>query len=187
MDLKGGSVYSSESVRPSNLESFASRSTLHGISHIFAYGPMSIRRILWILSFLGSFSLLSLVCVERVSYYFEYPHVTKLDEVSAGNLTFPAVTICNLNEFRFSQITQNDLYHVGEFLALLNERYEITKPTLAEPHILAALKKLANFRHFKPKPFNMSDFYNRTGHTIRDMLLMCTYRGENCTHHNFTT
>ncbi|XP_072425746.1 acid-sensing ion channel 1C-like isoform X1 [Chiloscyllium punctatum] len=187
MDLKGGSESSSESIRPSNLESFASRSTLHGISHIFAYGPMSIRRILWILSFLGSFSLLSLVCVERVSYYFEYPHVTKLDEVSAGNLTFPAVTICNLNEFRFSQITQNDLYHVGEFLALLNERYEITRPALAEPHVLAALKKLANFRHFKPKPFNMSDFYNRTGHTIHDMLLMCTYRGENCTHHNFTT
>ncbi|XP_072324656.1 acid-sensing ion channel 1C isoform X1 [Scyliorhinus torazame] len=187
MDLKGDSESSSENGHPVNLESFASRSTLHGISHIFAYGPMSLRRLLWMLSFLGSFSLLSLVCVERVTYYFEYPHVTKLDEVSTVNLTFPAITICNLNEFRFSQITQNDLYHVGELLALLNERYEIARPALADPETLARLRKLAHFRHFKPKPFDMSDFYNRTGHTIHDMLLMCTYRGENCTHQNFTT
>ena len=42
----------------------------------------------------------------RVNYYLERPHVTKLDEISAINLRFPVVTICNLNEFRFSQITR---------------------------------------------------------------------------------
>lgn len=148
---------------------------------------MTFRQFLWTLSFLGSLGLLMLVCMDRVSYYLEYPHVTKLDEVAATNLTFPAVTFCNLNEFRFSKITKNDLYHVGELLALLNNNYQIANPHLAEPEVLAALKDKANFLNFKPKLFNMTDFYNRTGHDISDMLLQCTFRGEDCHPGNFTT
>lgn len=185
--MKGDSEDSIESIRPSNLQAFANSSTLHGMSHIFAYGHMTFRRFLWTLSFLGSLGLLLLVCIDRVSYYFEFPHVTKLDEVAAPNLTFPAVTFCNLNEFRFSKITKNDLYHVGELLALLNENYQIANPHLAEPEVLAALKEKANFVNFKPKQFNMTDFYNRTGHDISDMLLQCTFRGDNCFSFNFTT
>ncbi|KAG2458267.1 ASI1C protein, partial [Polypterus senegalus] len=185
--MKGDSEESIESIRPSNLQAFANNSTLHGMSHIFAYGPMTFRRFLWTLSFLGSLGLLLIVCVERVTYYFTYPHVTKLDEVAAPNLTFPAVTICNLNEFRFSKITRNDLFHVGELLALLNDNYEIANPHLAEPEVVAALKEKANFRGFKAKPFNMTDFYNRTGHDINEMLLQCTFRGTYCHPSNFTT
>ncbi|KAL4646457.1 hypothetical protein GN956_G10010 [Arapaima gigas] len=185
--MKGDSEESIESLRPSNLQAFANNSTLHGMSHIFAYGHMTFRRFLWTLSFLGSLGLLLLVCMDRISYYLEYPHVTKLDEVAAPNLTFPAVTFCNLNEFRFSKITRNDLYHVGELLALLNENYQIANPHLAEPEVLAALRDKANFLNFKPKQFNMTDFYNRTGHDISDMLLQCTFRGEDCYPLNFTT
>uniref|UniRef100_A0A8C0GQ92 Uncharacterized protein n=1 Tax=Chelonoidis abingdonii TaxID=106734 RepID=A0A8C0GQ92_CHEAB len=149
--------------RLSSLQVFANNSSLHGISHIFRHGSLSLRRVLWALFFLGSLGLLLLVCMERVNYFFTYPHVTKLDEVAAPNLTFPAITICNLNEFRFSRITRNDLYHVGQLLALLSDRYEIRSPHLAEPQLLAALRDKANFRNFKAKPFDMADFYNRTG------------------------
>lgn len=185
--MKESSEESIESIRPSNLQAFANISTLHGMSHIFAYGHMTFRRFLWTLSFLGSLGLLMLVCMDRVLYYLEYPHVTKLDEVAATNLTFPAVTFCNLNEFRFSKITRNDLYHVGELLALLNNNYQIANPHLADPEVLAALKEKANFQTFKPKLFNMTDFYNRTGHDINDMLLQCTFRGEDCYPVNFST
>ncbi|XP_035285530.1 acid-sensing ion channel 1C isoform X6 [Anguilla anguilla] len=185
--MKGDSEESIESLRPSNLQAFANSSTLHGMSHIFAYGHMTFRRFLWSLSFLGSLALLLLVCMDRISYYLEYPHVTKLDEVAAPNLTFPAITLCNLNEFRFSKITRNDLYHVGELLALLNENYQIANPHLAEPEVLATLKEKGNFVNFKPKQFNMTDFFNRTGHDINEMLLQCTFRGTGCFAHNFTT
>ncbi|XP_027560144.1 acid-sensing ion channel 1C-like isoform X1 [Neopelma chrysocephalum] len=184
--MRGGSEGSGEGEGLSSLRAFAHSSSLHGISHVFAYGAVSLRRVLWGGFFLGSLGLLLLVCAERVAYFLTYPHVTKLDEVAARNLTFPAITICNLNEFRFSKITRNDMYHVGELLALLNERYEISNPQLAEPHVLAALRDKANFKNFKAKPFSMAEFYNRTGHDLAEMLLQCTFRGTGCTARNFT-
>lgn len=109
-------------VQPVSIQAFASSSTLHGLAHIFSYERLSLKRALWALCFLGSLAVLLCVCTERVQYYFHYHHVTKLDEVAASQLTFPAVTLCNLNEFRFSQVSKNDLYHAGELLALLNNR-----------------------------------------------------------------
>lgn len=122
MDLK----VDSEDVdykRPAPIEVFATRSTLHGISHMFTYERKYIKRSLWIVFFMASVGVLVMVCVDRVQFYFAYPHVTKLDEVAAAMIMFPAVTICNLNSFRFSRVTRNDLYHAGELLALLNGRY----------------------------------------------------------------
>lgn len=112
-----------DSGQPVSIQAFASSSTLHGISHIFSYERLSLKRVVWALCFMGSLALLALVCTNRIQYYFLYPHVTKLDEVAATRLTFPAVTFCNLNEFRFSRVTKNDLYHAGELLALLNNRW----------------------------------------------------------------
>ncbi|XP_072858733.1 acid-sensing ion channel 3 isoform X2 [Pogona vitticeps] len=175
--------------RPSSLQVFAGRSSLHGLSRICASAGRArsfFRRLLWALCFLGSLALLALVCAERVAHFLTYPHVTKLDEVAVPNLTFPAVTICNLNEFRFSKITRNDLYHVGDLLALLDARAEISSAHLADPETLAALREKANFRGFKARPFDMAEFYNRTGHDLAEMLWQCSFRGANCSAQNFT-
>ncbi|KAM7317625.1 hypothetical protein ACRRTK_023927 [Alexandromys fortis] len=172
-------------VQPVSIQAFASSSTLHGLAHIFSYERLSLKRALWALCFLGSLAVLLCVCTERVQYYFCYHHVTKLDEVAASQLTFPAVTLCNLNEFRFSQVSKNDLYHAGELLALLNNRYEIPDTQMADEKQLEILQDKANFRSFKPKPFNMREFYDRAGHDIRDMLLSCHFRGETCSAEDF--
>ncbi|GCB63194.1 hypothetical protein scyTo_0013166 [Scyliorhinus torazame] len=126
-------------------------------------------------------------CAERVAFYFSYPHVAKLEEVATNNLVFPAVTICNLNEFRFSKLTVNDLYHAGELLGLLNVHLEIQSPQLADPIVLKALKKKADFTHYKPRIFNMREFYDRVGHSLKDMMLYCKFRGVRCTHKDFKT
>ncbi|KAJ8378293.1 hypothetical protein AAFF_G00244280 [Aldrovandia affinis] len=172
--------------RPVPIEVFSTRSTLHGISHIFTYERVSIKRCLWILFFLGSMTFLVCVCVDRIQFYFEYPHVTKLDEVSAPMMIFPAITFCNLNSFRFSQVTRNDLYHAGEQLGLLDRRYEIRDMHMVEDNVLETLKVKADFHNFKPRPFNTFEFYHRTGHEIKDMLLFCLYRGQRCGPENFS-
>ncbi|XP_042573563.1 acid-sensing ion channel 1A-like [Cyprinus carpio] len=110
----------------------------------------------------------------------------KLDEITTPIMVFPAVTICNLNSIRFSRITRNDLYHAGELLALLNSRHEIRDAHLVEESVMEVLKSKADFRSFKPRPFNMWDFYNRTGHDIKDMLLSCQFRGWPCRPEDFS-
>ncbi|KAK0136373.1 Acid-sensing ion channel 1 [Merluccius polli] len=207
---------------PATLEVFAHGSTLHGISHIFPYERVCARRCLWLTFFLGSLAALLYACADRVHLYLEYPHVTKLDEVATPAMAFPAVTFCNLNSFRFGQVTRNDLYHAGELLALLNQSgphgqmqsdevngfqhascvlalyavrrvtpvclsagYEIRDVHLVEENVLESLKLKADFHNFKPRPFNMREFYDRTGHDIGDMLLSCHFRGLECRAEDF--
>lgn len=64
-------------------------------------------------------------------------------------------------------------------------RYEIPDTQMADEKQLEILQDKANFRSFKPKPFNMREFYDRAGHDIRDMLLSCHFRGEICSAEDF--
>uniref|UniRef100_A0A8C3KH38 Acid-sensing ion channel 2 n=1 Tax=Calidris pygmaea TaxID=425635 RepID=A0A8C3KH38_9CHAR len=167
MDLKDStSEGSMGSLQPSSIQIFANTSTLHGIRHVFVYGPVTIRRLLWTLAFVGSLGLLLVESSDRVAFYFSYQHVTKVDEVVANSLVFPAVTICNLNEFRFSRLTTNDLYHAGELLALLDVNLQIPNPHLADPAVLAILQEKTNFKQYKPKVFNMQEFLARDFKTV---------------------
>lgn len=185
MDLKESP--SEGSLQPSSIQIFANTSTLHGIRHIFVYGPVTVRRVLWAVAFVGSLGLLLVESSERVSYYFSYQHVTKVDEVVAQSLVFPAVTLCNLNGFRFSRLTTNDLYHAGELLALLDVNLQIPDPHLADPTVLEALRQKANFKHYKPKQFSMLEFLHRVGHDLKDMMLYCKFKGQECGYQDFTT
>lgn len=67
----------------------------------------------------------------------------------------------------------------------LGPRYEIPDTQMADEKQLEILQDKANFRSFKPKPFNMREFYDRAGHDIRDMLLSCHFRGETCSAEDF--
>lgn len=51
--------------------------------------------------------------------------------------------------------------------------------------MLQTLKERADFDSYKPRPFNMREFYDRTGHDIKDMLLSCYYRGAECSAEDF--
>lgn len=64
-------------------------------------------------------------------------------------------------------------------------RYEIRDPHLVEENVLQVLKERADFDNYKPRPFNMREFYDRTGHDIKDMLLSCYYRGMECSAEDF--
>ncbi|MBN3272159.1 ASIC2 protein, partial [Polyodon spathula] len=186
MDLKQTpSEGSLGSFQPTNIQVFAGNSTFHGIRHIFIYGPMTIRRLLWMVAFIVSLGLLVVESSERVAYFFSYPHVTKVDEVVANSLVFPAVTICNLNQYRFSKLSRNDLYHAGELLALLNVHMDIPDPHLAEPEVLTILKEKAYFENYKPKPFSMLEFMERVGHDMKEMMLSCKFKGQVCTYQDF--
>lgn len=56
---------------------------------------------------------------------------------------------------------------------------------LVEESVLESLKVKADFHNFKPRPFNMREFYERTGHDINEMLLSCHFQGTECRAEDF--
>lgn len=70
-------------------------------------------------------------------------------------------------------------------LSVYLSRYEIRDIHLVEESVLESLKVKADFHNFKPRPFNMREFYDRTGHDINDMLLSCHFHGTECRPEDF--
>ncbi|XP_040405232.1 acid-sensing ion channel 3 isoform X2 [Cygnus olor] len=162
-----------------SLAAFASSCTLHGLGHVFVPGAPAPRRLLWAGAFLASLGAFLLQAGERVRHYAAYPHVTMLDEAESRVLVFPAVTLCNYNRVRRSQLTPNDLFWLGKEL-LAVEREDFSR-------YLRALGQPADFTGFFPsKSYDLAAFYQRAGHPIHDMLLSCRFRGQDCGPENFT-
>ncbi|NWQ91909.1 ASI1C protein, partial [Burhinus bistriatus] len=161
------------------LATFARSCTLHGLGRIFMPGAPVSHRLLWAGAFLTSLGAFLLQAGERVRHYAAYPHVTVLDEAESHVLPFPAITLCNYNRARRSQLTPNDLFWLGpELLAVGREDFS---------HYLRALGRPPDLAGFFPsKSYDLGAFYQRAGHPIHEMLLRCRFRGRDCGPENFT-
>lgn len=163
----------------SDISVFASSCTLHGLSHVFGQGSLTPRRGLWAVAVFLSMAAFLYQVAERVHYYGEFHHETALDERESHQLTFPAITLCNINPLRRSRLTPNDLHWAGPSLLGLEPSEHAA--------FLRALGQPPTPPGFMPSPtFDMARLYTRAGHTLEDMLLDCRYRGRPCGPENFT-
>ncbi|KFV71208.1 Acid-sensing ion channel 1, partial [Dryobates pubescens] len=147
--------------------SFASSCTLHGLSHIFAEGSLGARQALWALAFLLCLSLFLYQVADRIAYYLQYHHLTLLREEGSPQMTFPAVTFCNTNPARLSQLSRRDLLYLGPLLDY-------------EPGMELGFTPAQPGPGGEEEPLDLWGFFNRTCHQLEDMLLSCSYRGQRC-------
>ncbi|XP_051998599.1 acid-sensing ion channel 4-A [Xyrauchen texanus] len=152
-----------------DLAGFANSCSLHGINHIFVSGRLGVRQTLWALAFLVSLALFLYQAAKCAISYLEHPHVTALNEEASPEMVFPAVTICNINRFRFSALTDADIYHLANLTGLPPKNKDGHKPTDLE----------------YPAP-DMQDIFNRTGHQLEEMLKSCNFSGQNCSAEDFS-
>lgn len=146
---------------------FASSCTLHGLSHIFVEGSLGARQALWALAFLLSLSVFLYQVADRIVYYLEYHHITLLSEEDSPEMTFPAVTFCNINRVRVSQLSHEDLLYLAPLVDY-------------EPGMELGFAPAQPGPRDEDEPLNLYRFFNRTCHQLEDMLLSCSYRGEQC-------
>ncbi|NXU54527.1 ASIC1 protein, partial [Turnix velox] len=146
---------------------FASSCTLHGLSHIFVEGSLGARQALWALAFLLSLSVFLYQVADRIVYYLEYHHVTLLSEEDSPEMTFPAVTFCNINRVRLSQLSHEDLLYLAPLVDY-------------EPGMELGFAPAPPALEDDEEPLNLYGFFNRTCHQLEDMLLSCSYRGQEC-------
>uniref|UniRef100_A0A3B1JNB7 Acid-sensing ion channel 1 n=2 Tax=Astyanax mexicanus TaxID=7994 RepID=A0A3B1JNB7_ASTMX len=150
-----------------SLATFFGGCSLHGANHIFVEEKkFGIRQGLWAVCFLMALSLFLLQVGDRIVYYLQYDHITMLDERNADNMTFPAITICNYNTFRRSQLSYSDLLFMGPLLGY-EDNMAPGIPLAPEPDRQGAR-------------FSLAEFFNRTRHRMEDMLLDCAFSGKEC-------
>ena len=92
----------SDTLRPLLLQS-----TAHGIPRA-ARGPSIFRRIFWIVIFIICFLSFIVQTGFLCARFFSFPVNTKLSVRTRKNVTWPAVTVCNLNKFAKSMIDNVD-------------------------------------------------------------------------------
>lgn len=151
-----------------DLATFFGGCSLHGANHVFVENKkFGVRQSLWAVVFVMALSAFLFQVADRVIYYLQYDHITMLDEKVAQNMTFPAVTLCNYNYVRKSQMSYSDLIFVGPLLGF-DEGMAPGFPLAPE------LDRPPGSR------FSLDEFYNRTRHRIEDILLECSFRGSEC-------
>lgn len=169
----GAELQEKEEVAP-DLITFANSCTLHGANHIFVESGFGVRQALWTGAFLFSLSIFLYQVVGRIFYYLEYHHITQLDEQESSQMTFPAVTFCNFNRIRVSQLTYSDLIYISPLVGYDEIPFEAGFP-LVPPAF-----------EIPDEPLNLYTFFDRNSHQLEDMLLGCRYRGKPCRPDDFS-
>uniref|UniRef100_A0A6I8PE64 Acid-sensing ion channel 1 n=1 Tax=Ornithorhynchus anatinus TaxID=9258 RepID=A0A6I8PE64_ORNAN len=159
-----------------DLVAFAGGCSLHGLSHVFVAGGPGPRQALWAGAFLLALGAFLYQVADRVAHYGSYPRVTLLDEVASAELAFPAVTLCNANTVRLSQLSYPDLLYLAPLLGLEEGGDLDLGVGLAPPGPDA----------FSDQPFDLYRFYDRSCHRLEDMMLRCSFRGGVCGPDNFS-
>ncbi|KAM7006001.1 acid-sensing ion channel 1B isoform 1-T1 [Tautogolabrus adspersus] len=156
-----------------DLAAFCSGCSLHGANHVFVEDKkFGIRQGLWAVVFTLALSAFLFQVADRIIYYLQYDRITMLDEKVANNMTFPAVTICNYNLIRKSQMSYSDLIFMGPLLGF-EEGMAPGFPLAPEPDRPPGSR------------FSLDEFFSRTRHRMEDMLLECNFRGLDCGPENF--
>ncbi|KAM4700360.1 acid-sensing ion channel 1 isoform 1-T1 [Discoglossus pictus] len=152
---------------------FASSSTLHGLNHIVTESPWGVRRTIWALAFLLSLFLFLSQVWERVVYYKQYPRLTAIDEMVTNNMVFPAITLCNCNRFRSSQLAPDELVYLAPIIGYPEDG---ESDFSMNPDMVS-----------KSGSYNMMEITDRSSHQLSDMMLDCRYQGQECSADDFIT
>ncbi len=91
--------------------------TTHGVAHIFV-GKSVIRRLFWLVIVLGAAGGCLYNITDRILYLADQPTATTISVSRPGTLTFPVLTVCNLNLVRRSFL---ESLHVSEALKRILE------------------------------------------------------------------
>ena len=184
---------------------FIGYTTVHGFRHIFE-SPSRFCRVIWLLLLLAATATYIFFVQQSVEKYFSKPVTTAFTEVISedGELTFPAVTICNLNRFVKSKINMfendDDFDTLGLNLSACKVVKSINKGMSCGQGLLCAFEpfgsditdncnettrhRIINDLNSTKEPiFNPEEFYEAYGHNFRDMFFhYCRFRSvDDCT------
>ena len=151
---------------------YVQSTSTHGITHIFI-GKSKTRRLFWGLLFLAA----SVSCFYNVStlitYYFSVPTATTASTVHEDELHFPAITICNLNQFRTSYLKERNLTNLVR--SALNLRLTNSSTFLEEYEQQCSPNKFDESTNI-----TIQQVSQEGGQKAEEFIVDCTFQGLPC-------
>ncbi|ELT96394.1 hypothetical protein CAPTEDRAFT_188177 [Capitella teleta] len=92
------------------LYDYTQETTLHGLRYVTLRSAFVIRKIIWMVVLLGAFSLFVYLVVDKVQHLMSHPKAVNVEIKYNGTMVFPAVTICNANQFKLTKLQESGLY-----------------------------------------------------------------------------
>lgn len=135
----------------------------HGVVHVFT-GKSIIRRVFWLLIVVGAGSFCLYNIIDRIQFLISEPTFTTSSLIRKETLTFPAVTVCNLNPIRLSYLqtlTGSDL-----------EGFEIFNSTGCDVSTLQELDGL---------DLDLRKILYEGRHLLEDLVDECHFMAQECT------
>ena len=193
----------------SKWQTFISNTTVHGLRYVFE-SPTRFRRMIWLLLLLGATAIYAYLVEQSVSKFYSNPVSTEFAEVipEHGELTFPAVTICNLNRFVKSKVNMfekdENFRRLGLNLAACEAVKMVNKDMTCGQGLLCAFERFGSavadncndttrqriisvLNSTRESVFNPEEFLETYGHQFDEMFLYyCRFGADkNCTPADF--
>ena len=99
-----------------HVQQYVESTTTHGVVRVFGGDATYVKRFVWLLIFLASFSGLLVIFVNRAERLRSTPKSTTLEYNQVSSLDFPAVTICNQNTLKGTFLEREGLVDFFECL-----------------------------------------------------------------------
>ncbi|XP_064392817.1 acid-sensing ion channel 1C-like [Halichondria panicea] len=160
---------------------YIDNTTAHGVVRIFS-GKSVIRRLFWLVIVLGATVGCLNNIIDRIIYLAGGPTATTLSLERQVNLTFPAVTVCNLNQYRKDVV---DAIHpeLSEHLrGVFYTDPEDVDETLTCSYVLSSISERANLTDL-----TLTDLSYMARDPIEYFITACYFSGRRCSHSDFTT
>ena len=153
---------------------YIENTTTHGVVRIFT-GTSRVRRVFWAAIFFFAFTASLGLIIERIIYLAKDPTTTTVTQkVNRDGVVFPAVTICNANIFKRSvfesMVGESELNAVTNILA---NRSEVCMDRTLLDYLS---RSNISYRHIQ----------DVARHQAKDLIVECTYAGEDCNHNDFS-
>ena len=154
---------------------YIENTTTHGVVRIFK-GKSKARRVFWAIVVIVAAGFCLYNIVDQMVLYANNPTATTITQRTNpnGRLTFPAVTVCNLNLFKRSIF--ESLVHEGVLSAL--------RELLASPSSVCNNDTVTEF--LSRSNISYRHIQDVARHQAKDLIARCTYAGEECNYTDFS-
>ena len=156
------------------LDEMIKSSTVHGFSHLLRSKRL-VSKVLWFILFAAGI-IASITCTwASVNEYFQYNVMTQLREIEEAEVTFPAITICNMNKFSSEQaISLIKEISLEENFDYFDEKTFFKNPNLTLSEKQYTIWKLNDLIFAKIKKRNFTDEQIQSlSYSMKDMIFTC--------------